>query len=330
MNFAKSKIILDEINKSNKILLALHHSVDPDSITSNLLMLGFLKKIGKDVQIIYTESLPKQFKDTYELSGVSENVDMMSFDLSKFDLLICLDVNDPERIGLNGNDISKIRSINIDHHSGMDYFEPFKVNDTSYSSTAEMIFYLLEDFGYKIDKHEADLVLLGIMTDTDSFAYGASPKVFQTVSRLLELGADYDRVNAIMYRSNSLDQIKFWAMGLEKLVVDEKFKFAYIFLKKEEVAKFKDVLQGTRTLADKFSRTLKDTNFGMVMTETNEGNLKISIRSRLSGFGVLPLVKSLGGGGHFDGGGAQIDGLAVEVAVNKVLEVARDFANSRL
>lgn len=330
MNFNKSKIILEEINKSKRVLLALHQGVDPDSIVSNLLMAGYIKKLGKKVDLIYTEVVPQQFKETYNSLEVKENIDMNKFDLSSYDLFVTLDINDPERIGLSSDLLAKVRMINIDHHLGKEYFEPFKINDPSYSSVSEMIYYLFEDFGYEIDKNEADMILLGIMTDTDSFAYGASPRVFHTVSKLLEAGANYDNANAVMYRNNSIGQIKFWAMGLNNLVVEEEHKFAYIFISKEEANKFKDVLQGSRTLADRFTRTIKGTNFGMVMTETNEGSLKISVRSRIGGFGVLPLVKSLGGGGHFDGGGAQIDGLPINEAVEKALEMARDFAKTKI
>lgn len=306
----------------------LHESVDVDSIVSNILIKHLLEDLQKKVTLIYSDKIPEQFREIYNLEEVQEKVSLSQFKVSDFDLLFTVDVNDPKRLGINEG-LSLPPTINIDHHVNLNYFGSNKINDASYSSTSEMIFFFLEDVGYKINKEEAELVLLGILTDTDSFNYSTSTRVFKTVSKLIELGADFDTANTIAYRNNSLDQMKFWSVALKNTKIDKKGRFAYTTLSLKETSKYRNILQGTRTVADKFIRTLKNTDFGMVMTEDNDNFLKISIRSRRSGFGAIDLLKSFNGGGHFDGGGGKIEGLPFEKAVKRALAITREFVKNR-
>lgn len=327
MNFKESKEILEKIQNAKNILLAFHQSPDPDSITSNLLMSNFLRSQNISHSIICSDIVPKRFKDTYDMRLVKDNVDFEKYDFSKFDLFIALDVNQPRRFGLTDKILPEV--INIDHHYTKNEFDGLKINDSTYCSTAEIMFYILEDFGYKISQEEANLALIGIITDTESFSYGSSSRVFVTVSKLLELGGDYSKVDELIYRNNDIDQIKYWAEALKRIKVDKKYRFAYTSLDIKTVKKYPNVLQGTRTVADKFMRTIKDTNFGMIMTETEEGYLKISVRSRSSTFGIPDLLTALNGGGHFGGGGGRID-LPYKEAVKEALKIARKFARDKM
>lgn len=329
MNYKESKKILEEISKAKRILLAFHEGVDPDSISSNLIFRKYLQSLGKEVEIVYNEKVPEQFIKLYNIEGILENVDFAKFDFNKFDLFITLDVNEQRRLKIPSDIVIPIKIVNIDHHATKNTFRGIKVNDSSYSSTAEMTFYLLEDFNYEIDKSVADLILLGILTDTESFNYNVSARLFSTVSKLIELGADFDRANVIVYRNNTIDKLRFWSLALKNMQVDTKYRFAYTAVDHDEYKEFGDIIQGGRSIADKFVRTVENTDFGVVMTEREIGELKISIRSRERGYGLIPLLDALGGGGHFDGGGAMIKGLKFEDAVAKVLETARKFVHDR-
>ena len=324
MNFKKSLKIKKIIDKSKKVLLVLHVSPDPDSIASNLLMSKYLDSKSIEWDLVCIDEVPKRFKDTYKLNGLKDKIDPSSFDFLKYDLFIALDVNQKLRFGLSDG-VKLPQVVNIDHHYTENNFDCIKINDNSFSSTAEMMFYILEDFGYKLTVVDANLVLLGILTDTEAFSYGASPRVFKTVSSLLEQGANYDEVDAIIYRNNTVAQIMYWAESLKNIKVDRKYKFAYTAMDRKTVDNYPKVLQGTRTVADKFIRTIEGTNFGMVMTEAKEGYLKISVRSRSSNFGVSELLKRLNGGGHFTGGGGKID-KPYKKAVEEALKIARKFS----
>lgn len=324
MNFKESAKIKAIIEKSKKVLLMIHQSPDPDSIVSNILISRYLDKIGKNWDLYCVDEVPERFKKIYKLDSLNDGVDPNLIQFSNYDLFLALDVNQPSRFGL-GEDVLLPLVVNIDHHYTENKFVGVKVNDHSYSSASEMVYYLMEDFKFKLEPDDANLVLMGILTDTESFSYGTTPRLFMTVSKLLELGAEYDKVDEIIYRNNTTDQIKYWSKALENVKVDKKYKFAYTTLDIKTIKKYPNVLQASRTIADKFIRTISGTNFGMVMTETEEGYLKISVRSRSSSFGVKELLKNLNGGGHLTGGGGRID-LPFDKAVKKTIKIARSFA----
>ena len=327
MNFNESDKIFDVIKKSTNIILCLHISTDPDSIISNLLFKNFLEKLDKKVTIVTPEKINNKFKNSYPLSDLQDSETVYP-KIDNYDLIVALDVNEPLRIGI-ANENYHFNTVNIDHHQNLSFFDPFKINNTSYSSTSEMIFHFFEDIGYKISTDEANMLLEGIITDTESFSYSASSRVFNSVSRLIEIGADYDFVNARIYRNNSIDQLKFWAKGLSKIKIDIKHKFSYIALSLKDIEKYKNILQGTRSLADKFVRTIEGTDFGMVIIEREEGGVKISVRSRVIGYGLTKLLKDLNGGGHFDGGGGQIDNMPYKDAVRKALKITKKFVKDK-
>lgn len=329
MNFLNSKEISQLIISSDNILLCLHQSPDPDSIVSNLLMSKYLDRLGKKYKIVCFDNIPDKFKTTYKTEDVVvDNLSVESFDINEFDLFISLDVNEPIRCGFS-NDIKFRSLINIDHHGTENTFSGLKINDSSYSSTSEMLFYFLEDVNYSLSKDEADLVLMGIVTDTDAFSYAGDSRVFRTVSMCVDLGASYEKASEIIYRNNSVDQLKFWGEALKRIRIDKKNRFAYTSIDIKTLKKFSGLLQSNRTVADKFIRTIEGTDFGMAMVESDGGYLKISVRSRSNDYNVMPLLKMLNGGGHFSGGGGRID-LPYKEAVKEAVKIARKFAKSKL
>lgn len=324
MNFQESKKIEEIISNSKNILLCVHQSPDPDSIVSNVLFSNYLKKINKNHEIVCFDKIHEKFKKTYRINNViKDGLDINNFDISGFDLLVALDVSEPNRFGFN-SDISFKNTINIDHHFTPNKFEGIKIIDPSYSSTTEMLYYFLEDLGYEFSVEDLNNVLMGIITDTDSFTYSANYKVFNTVSEVVKLGGSYEKATEIIYRNNSIDQIKFWSEALRRIKVDKKNKFAYVAMDLKTINKYSNLLQSTRTVADKFIRTIEDTNFGIVMTEDERGFLKISVRSQSQEFGVIELLRRLNGGGHFSGGGGRID-LPYKEAVKEALKIVKKF-----
>jgi bifunctional oligoribonuclease and PAP phosphatase NrnA len=90
--------ILEEIKKSDNILLHLHPRPDGDSIGSALAMHHVLKSLGKKTTVIKGDS-PLQ-KNLSFLSGYDEILEKNYFeiDINDFDLFIILDAASPEMI----------------------------------------------------------------------------------------------------------------------------------------------------------------------------------------------------------------------------------------
>ncbi len=327
MNYKESKKILTEIKKAKRILLMCHTSPDEDSIVSCLILQKALIKLGAKVDIVSPDKLEKHQSDLdHESKVIFCKPDNIKF--NNYDLFFLLDVSGLKRLGIGFKLPTSLKIINIDHHDSEEDFT-IKIKDHLKSSTSEIIYQLVKDFGYKLSLLEKNLILIGIISDTDSFQYGYFPSTFRTVADLIEQGADYDKALVYLWRSFPIIRFKFISEMLSRIKLDNDYNFAYSAIPYKEYKKFEKLNSCTRDIADHFIRNIDNTNFGIVMVESTQNNLKVSVRSRRENFRVLDIVEELGGGGYIGGGGALITGLSFEEAVKKVLLIARKYAKNR-
>ena len=94
------------------------------------------------------------------------------------------------------------KKVLIDHHPDPGEFADLVISKTHYSSTAELVYHVVESLGDEqmIDKNIAECLYTGIMTDTGSFNYNSSnPYTYYVVSRLLGVGIDKDKIYGNIY-----------------------------------------------------------------------------------------------------------------------------------
>jgi len=121
--------------------------------------------------------------------------------------------------------------------------------------------------------------------------------------------------------------LKFWGEVLRKMKIDKVSRFVWAAIPYEEYRKFNKPEDGKSLAASMFFRSVKDTDFGLIMIEERKRKLSLSFRARKKGVDVSKLAEKLGGGGHRRAGGAVVKGLDFEKAVEKVLRTAREFAD---
>ena len=131
-----------------------------------------------------------------------------------------LDFNDPDRTeGLEKYILEASgKKVLIDHHPDPENFADITISDIQYSSTAELIYYVIEQRGDEtlIDKTIAVCIYTGIMTDTGSFNYNSTrPFTYYVVSKLLGLGIDKDKIYDKVYDNYSSDR-NFKRYGIKK------------------------------------------------------------------------------------------------------------------
>ena len=107
--------IWNALQKSKKILLALHTRPDLDSGGSCIAIAEALKNIGKNVKIVSTDDFT-YLKNAFDTS-VIERIDPANLDLTGFDTYIGLDSAIDRNTYVDGFTMPKhIKKINIDHH----------------------------------------------------------------------------------------------------------------------------------------------------------------------------------------------------------------------
>jgi bifunctional oligoribonuclease and PAP phosphatase NrnA len=327
MNYQESQEILEEINKAKKILVNLHRGPDPDSFACAFALYYFLCSLGKDVTVVLTKTsdLSSQLSSMEE-SKLVKQVDYGKFDFSKYDLFITPDSGSWQQIV--DNEVVKIPEIPIiviDHHASNDKFGKINLVDSKAVSCAQIVYLLFKDWDYFIDTKMANLLMMGIVTDSGGFAFSNDPKILFVAGELIELGADKEKIINKFLRTKSYGVVKAFGELINRMELDEEHKFIWTAVSYDDYVKLRFPTKSASIFATEFASVVEGTNFGIVMYEDDPNKLNIGLRSR-SAIDVSKLAEQLGGGGHKKAAGGQIKGLSFEKAVEKVLQTARKYA----
>lgn len=305
--YSQSQPILDEIKKTQNILINVHRNPDLDSVGSATALSQALNKIGKKTTLICPHEIPENFKF---LKGAKEvlTIDFKDFtDFGLYDLFLILDSGSYDIVtGDKEIQLPPIKKIIIDHHLTNNWENyVYKLLDVKASSTAEIIYKLLLDWGMEIDPKIATSLFAGISSDTVFFKYSQDAKsTFQIGSGLLSKGADRDKIVDQAFDSFDFDLIQLIGEFLTKM--QKGNGYVYSVLDNETFIKFGKQRGARETVANLFARSIKGFDFGIMAVEFEKDKFAVSFRSKSVDVSVI--AKKFGGGGHKNAAGATFIG----------------------
>jgi phosphoesterase RecJ-like protein len=299
------------------VVIVSHRNPDGDAIGSSLAMYHYLNQLGHTVRVL----MPSEYPEF--LDWMPNIDDIIIHDLEQdrakelmrnADVVFCLDFNSLDRIDKLGEVIhneSDAKVIMIDHHLDPEPFADFVLSRTSASSTCELVydFLLMMDERDKITVPLAECIMTGILTDTGSFRFGTSPKLYRTVADLVELGVDdyllQDRI------TNSLKEKHLRLLGHclnNRMEILEEYNTGIIHLTKQDYAHFAISRGDTEGIVN-YLLKIKPIKMAAFIME-QPAIVKISLRSK-GDFSVQEIAqKYFRGGGHRNAaGGASFKGL---------------------
>ena len=167
------------------IYIFAHKRHDGDAKGAALALREYFLSLGFSSRYIITE------KD-YCYLGILEEV-YTSWDVNGKFFAIILDT---PKLTQCDNQLYRSAQViyKIDHHEIVEEFEGKSYIDSKASSTCEIIASMLGD--KEITPKIATYLYTGIYTDTGKFEYKLRPETLKQAGRLLELGADYDKIVA--------------------------------------------------------------------------------------------------------------------------------------
>ena len=313
----KSRLIghaLKEIvSQSNNIYIMGHKYPDLDAMGAAVGIYDICKSLKKETYIVldqvnesideFVSRLNKQeyYKDLFI------NKEEAIKNCTKDTLVVVVDTHRPsyteceELLG-----ISKKIAV-IDHHRrGVEFIQDtvLSFHEIYVSSTCEMVTevvqYLEDDV--KINKLTAEGLLAGISLDTKFFAFKTGVRTFEAASYLKKAGADTTEVKKL-FRTN-VEDFKTKAEIISNThIIDNRICISYSKMKSENINVV--IAQAADELL-----TVKNVEASFVLGEKN-GIIFISARS-LGKINVHVLMEKLGGGGHMDIAGAQLEGVSIQ------------------
>lgn len=309
------------IKKASDILIMGHSNPDFDSIGSCVGMARFAMEVIKDaykdtegepprVNIVINKS-GETFKTCYEQLSpmeIYENIFISKEDardlVTSDTVLIICDVNNP--VIFEAPELVKTVSniAVIDHHrlASALTFQPFlQYVEATKSSASEIVAEILfrSKYGDRLHKEEAEVLLSGIMLDTNNFTRNAGAQTFEITHYLYNRGAHTTVVR------------EFFNESLEELMLTGEFESKARIYKDciaiAHMAIDRPATPEDRIVASKVADNLlhiKNVEASFALIRINN-DVVISGRSK-GNINVQLILERLKGGGHFDMAGAQV------------------------
>ncbi|WP_235296064.1 DHH family phosphoesterase [Portibacter marinus] len=313
-----------------EILIVSHRNPDGDAIGSSLGLSLYLKKKRHNVKIIF----PSEFPDTFNYLPQSDDIlihdnepDECDKVLEKSEVIFCLDFNSLDRIDRLGEKIHEKSGVKvmIDHHIDPEPFPDYMLSDVSASSTSELVFDFISDLGDQksIDPLIGECLYTGIITDTGSFRFSTSAKLFRIVAHLKEIGVDDKRLQDYIFNSMPIKNMKLLGHCLNnRMEILEDYGVGIIVLNKYDYQNF-DIQRGDTEGIVNYLLMMRKVRLGAFITQ-QPNIIKLSLRSK-GDLSVQQIARDhFKGGGHKNASGGSFHG-SLKAAINKFKSVLPDY-----
>lgn len=315
----KANALQEIINSKERVLIMGHRLSDADAFGASVGIAGIARALGKKCHIVINDittsvkPLVELFRDRniYEedfIIGSAEALELADSSTA----LVVVDVNKP-RITECPELIKACRTVVVlDHHrqssevienATLSYVEPYA------SSACEMVAEVLQYIAggsVKVRSNEADCMYSGIMVDTNNFTAKTGVRTFEAAAFLRRCGADVTRVRK-MFRDGAAE----YKAKAETVRNAEIYRNAYAM----GICPTEGLQSPTEIGAQAANELLgiNGIKASFVATEYN-GKIYISARS-IDEVNVQIIMERLGGGGHMNIAGAQLEDMSPERAV---------------
>ena len=298
-----------KLKNEKRVVLICHIRPDGDTLGSALALSKALEYLGIEADVVCDDTVPSRF---FFLNCVSKVKNELS---GTYTAIIAVDCADITRVGSFQKCFSEHKNTYvIDHHiSNNRYAKTNYVCDLA--SNSENVYNLICELGVPLNKEIADLLAMGIMTDTGNFRHkNVTPQTFITASKLLEAGADINAIYFNMFSKQSAERAKLFGKVMSKIRYFADGRFAVATVRLTDIAECGAKQDETEGFID-FVMGITGVEVGACVMETAKNKFKISLRSK--GADVNAVAGTFGGGGHTLASGCQIQGEYEEV-VDKV------------
>lgn len=298
--------LVKAIQSGRSFLLAAHVGLDGDHLGSMLAMGRALKKAGKSVCCYLPEAVPENYHFLPDLDLLCGELPAQG----SFDTLITLECPDLQRLA-KGVSVEQLQSqgvtvLNLDHHPDNEQYGDILWIEPDAAALGEMIFDLLGELKWPLDKGIATSIYTAILTDTGSFQYSrVSTQTHLKLAELLKFELPTDDISRMVFRHTRTPVVKLLGSVLSRVKVTDDGLLAYAELGLEELDQLQVDDSETRFFIDDIDR-VKGPEVVAIFREMKESKVKVSLRSRK--LAINQVAAQFGGGGHPMAAGCVVSG----------------------
>lgn len=300
--------IAEQLKNSKNVAVFCHVRPDGDALGSGLSLCVALKNAGKTAFMCCEEAPPEKFSFLPAMHGVQTEIPEM-----QFDTFVSVDCADIQRLGIFAKRFAKSNGVtlNIDHHVSNCGYADYNYVEAC-PATCQILTKLLKVAGFEITEEIANLLMLGLITDSGNFTHNdVTSDTYETAAYLRGRGADMNTINYEMYSRQPKERALLYGRVMNKMrfALDDKLAIIVITAKDMEETKADKSL--TEGFVD-FPLTVDGVEVAASLMEFKEGQYKTSLRSK-GRVNVNSVAAAFGGGGHVLASGCMIFGSLEEV-----------------
>lgn len=302
------KDIAEILKQNNNFEILTHNYPDGDCLGSGFGLCMALRQIGKNANVITTDS-PKSF------DYITKKVENQSFDP---EYIVSVDVADEKLLGKNEEKYKGRINLCIDHHASNVIEAEYRYVDCESAAAGEIIYEVIKELGAEITVDIANCLYTAISTDTGCFRYtNTTSRTLRISADLLELGCDSAYINKVMFETKSKRRIELERDILDKMIFCADDKCAMVYTTCEMVEGMGD--DETEGIAS-IPRQIEGVKLGITIREKQGGEYKVSARTN-GDVDACAFCAQFGGGGHVAAAGCTIKG-TLEGTIEKLKEAA--------
>jgi bifunctional oligoribonuclease and PAP phosphatase NrnA len=327
-NNTSKESIIKLIKNSQNVVISAHTSPDGDAVGSILAVYHYLRTLNKNVYAFLDKPVPYNYTFLPGASYIKKYEDSDYNKAVSADLIIIVDLNDPNRLKSVEKPLldSKAIKILIDHHIEPKEFADYYYIYPEAAATGELIYDILKsDKEFVFTKEISENLYTAILTDTGSFRFSStSPKIHEIIADLIRNGADPAYIYDSVYNTQPANFMLLYGKAIKSLKYFYNGKVAFMSVSIEDYHETKTDTEAVDGFVEKIL-SVQGVLVGVLVSEVEGSNeIKLSFRSK-NHYDIRQLAVTCNGGGHTNAAGGRVYDMkiddVIEMLVNKISEL---------
>jgi len=326
--------VTDQINKlvtdSSSILIIQADNPDGDSLGTALALDTIFHKLGKQTYLYCAVDMPGYLRFLKGWDRVSNELP------ANFDLTIIVDASTMtllEKLTQSGKQgwVASKPCIVLDHHETVENPVPFAtvlLNDTSVSSTGELVYNLAKSCQWPLDEQSGACIMSAVLGDTQGLTNPmTSSDTYRLMADLQDLGVNRPALEEARRELSKMppEILKYKARLIERTEFHHNGKLAVVNIPHQEITEFSPLYNPAPLIQNDMLQTT-GVGVAVVLKHYNDGKILGAIRSN-PGYNIAAkLAEHFGGGGHQYASGFKLtDGRSLQDAWNECISVTGEL-----
>ncbi|MEJ7825424.1 MAG: bifunctional oligoribonuclease/PAP phosphatase NrnA [Solirubrobacteraceae bacterium] len=307
-----------------RFVLVTHENPDGDALGSLVAMQAVLLAMGKDsLMYMARDEFPLPYEYAFFQFG-DDLIAEMPDDIAER-AFVFLDCGNADR---NGIDVGRARIVNIDHHHDNTLFGEVNHVDPGSSSTAEIVWDLMQGLGVELTAPIAEALYVGLVTDTGRFMYeNTGSRSHIMAADLIAAGVDVHEIYRRLYEGVPEPKLALLTRALDAVQRYDGGRLTLARLTREDFTATGAEESFTEGIIDHL-RSVQGTKVAALareLTGDRHGSSKVSLRATDNDADVSEIARTLGGGGH-----RQAAGFATEMDRDELVAFLREQVSAQL